>query len=255
LIFPLISIAERKFETKEKKQNKKIELTQADALLVEDIQSNREVIKGYLNNHPLKITEAVDGEQAFEFCKYNKPDLILMDIRLPGINGIETTHKIKGIYPKLPVIAVTASLNNQEEQELDIFDDYLQKPVCKDDLLKTMAKYIKSRDSLMVEEEEAPKRQEIDIIKTHNLSNITQKKLKEYHNKLHNAKESGNLDETAKFSELLIRFGKKYTIQPLVDYGEQLFNASEMFDIEEINILYQQIDQLFNKIINKKINR
>ncbi len=252
LIFPLISIAERKFEMKPEKQNKKIELTQADVLLVEDIQSNREVIKGYLNNHPLKIIEAIDGEQALEFCKHDKPDLILMDIRLPGINGVETTREIKGIYPLLPVIAVTASLNNQEEQELDIFDDYLQKPLCKEDLLKTMAKYIKARESSKVDEEEAPDRQEIDMINTYNLSNISKKKIKEYKEMLHKAKESGNLDETAVFSKMLIKLGTKHERQALVKYGEQLQSASEMFDIEEINEVFQEIDQLFNQAITKK---
>ncbi len=252
LLFPLTKIADHASGQKKEQHNKEIELSRANVLIVEDIHSNREVIKGYLEKHPLEISEAIDGEQALEYCKRHKPDLILMDIRLPGIDGVETTTKIKGIYPEMPVIAVTASFNDEEGQELDIFDDYLQKPICRDDLLKTMAKYINSRELLPIEEEKNAQQDEKDNITTTNLSNISQKKIKEYHEMLHKAKESGNLDETAVFSKMLIKLGEKYKRQALVKYGEQLHNASEVFDIEEIYEVFQKIDQLFNQTMNKK---
>ncbi len=249
LLFPLTKFEYYENVQKENKQYKKIELSQAYVLVVEDINSNREVIKGYLDNYPVKIVEAEDGEQALEFCRMNKPDLILMDIRLPGIDGIQTTNKIKGIYPQMPVIAVTASLNSEDGEGLDIFDDYLQKPVRRDSLLKTMAKYIKSSESLPVIEEITSSRDETDREKIKNLSKTEQKNFKEYREKLHKAKESGNFNETVEFSERLIKLGKKHKIQSLVENGEQLCNASEIFDIEEMNALFLQIDQLFDKII------
>jgi len=78
-------------------------------LVVEDNPVFRESFKQSLSSRfrSIVIEEAVSGEEAFEKVNVNPPDLIFMDLRLPGINGLEATRKIKAAFPEIRVAMVT----------------------------------------------------------------------------------------------------------------------------------------------------
>ncbi|UCH14602.1 MAG: response regulator [Bacteroidales bacterium] len=85
-----------------------------------------------------------DGEKAIEVCKKNKNiGLVLLDIKLPGINGHETLRKIKKIRKNLPVVAQTACvmLDAKEIYRKLGFDDFIGKPIINTDLIKIIEKY------------------------------------------------------------------------------------------------------------------
>jgi signal transduction histidine kinase/ligand-binding sensor domain-containing protein len=115
-------------------------------LLVEDEDSNFKVLKTMLNKTGLKIIRAKDGLTAVKLCTNGKYafDLVLMDIKLPEMNGIEATKKIKKFNQSLPVIAQTAYAMFNEEQEIMEagFDDYLTKPILSTVLIETLARYL-----------------------------------------------------------------------------------------------------------------
>jgi len=79
------------------------------ALIVEDNRTFRHFLRDTLHErYPrIKIQEASDGESALEMVKKRLPDLIFMDIRLPGESGLEITKQIKRDYPEVPVIIIT----------------------------------------------------------------------------------------------------------------------------------------------------
>lgn len=111
----------------EKSSNARIPL-----LLVEDTESNEILMKGMLRNYPFDITVARSGEEAVElFKKYRPFSLILMDIKLPGIDGYEVTREIRKLDKEVPVIAQTAYAF-QEDREKAIAagcNDLLSKPI------------------------------------------------------------------------------------------------------------------------------
>jgi YesN/AraC family two-component response regulator len=78
-------------------------------LLVEDNHVFRESLKQSISNHfpDIVIEEAVSGEEALQKVNGNPPHLIFMDLRLPGINGLEATRKIKATFPETRVVMVT----------------------------------------------------------------------------------------------------------------------------------------------------
>ncbi len=78
-------------------------------LLVEDSTLFRQLLKETMHDRfpSIEINEAVDGKEAFQKIEASRPDLIFMDIRLPGENGLELTKKVKARYPNIIVIILT----------------------------------------------------------------------------------------------------------------------------------------------------
>ncbi|MEI6142270.1 MAG: PAS domain S-box protein, partial [Mariniphaga sp.] len=115
-------------------------------LIAEDVETNYEFLKYLLDHAGYETLHAMDGERAVEFCKRNeKIGLILMDIKMPVMDGIEATRQIKQFRTKLPIIAITAFAQTVEENQMREAgcDDVLAKPFRKEELLFKISKYIK----------------------------------------------------------------------------------------------------------------
>jgi two-component system, cell cycle response regulator DivK len=101
-------------------------------LMVEDQEDNRQIIRDMLAGTDYEITEAEDGEQALAAIAKQRPDLILMDIQLPVMDGYTATRQIKAdpTLRSIPIIAVTSYALSGEEQTARAAgcDDYVPKP-------------------------------------------------------------------------------------------------------------------------------
>ena len=101
-------------------------------LLVEDQADNRKIIRDMLRGADYEITEAENGEEALAAIAKQRPDLILMDIQLPIMDGYTVTRKIKGdpVLRSIPIIAVTSyALSGEEKKAREAgCDDYVPKP-------------------------------------------------------------------------------------------------------------------------------
>jgi two-component system cell cycle response regulator DivK len=105
----------------------------AKILLVEDNEMNRDMLSRRLIKKGYDLVMAMDGEQAIEVARSESPDLILMDISLPGLDGWEATRRLKA-EPEtqaIPIIALTAhAMAGDKEKCLEAgCDDYDTKPV------------------------------------------------------------------------------------------------------------------------------
>src|SRR5215472_2208062 len=101
-------------------------------LVVEDQEDNRQILRDLLGSAGLRMIEAHDGEEALSVAQSQRPDLILMDIQLPLVDGYEATRNIKR-DPELkdiPIIAVTSyALSGDETKALEAgCDGYVAKP-------------------------------------------------------------------------------------------------------------------------------
>ena len=115
-------------------------------LVVEDQPDNRQIIRDMLAPDDYEITEAENGEQALAAIAKQRPDLILMDIQLPIMDGYEATRLIK-TDPNLrsiPIIAVTSYALSGEEKKARAAgcDDYVPKPFSPRQLLAKIRQYI-----------------------------------------------------------------------------------------------------------------
>jgi two-component system cell cycle response regulator DivK len=102
-------------------------------LLVEDNEDNRTIYSTLLRHLGYQVIEAQDGVQAIELARSEHPDLILMDISIPGMDGWEATRVLRGdpSTQSIPIVALTAhALDDDRERAAEVgFSSYLAKPV------------------------------------------------------------------------------------------------------------------------------
>jgi len=117
----------------------------ARVLYVEDNFENRVLIRRVLESEGYQMFEASTEEEAFKQIGENHPDIILMDINMPDMDGYTLTAKIKENpeYQKIPVIAVTANvMRGDKERSLEAgCDGYIQKPIDVDILTEQIERY------------------------------------------------------------------------------------------------------------------
>jgi two-component system, cell cycle response regulator DivK len=117
-------------------------------LVVEDQADNRQIVRDMLTTTDYEMIEAWDGEAALTMVASKRPDLILMDIQLPGIDGYEVTRRIKASpdLKAIPIIVVTSyALSGDEEKARTAgCDAYIAKPYSPRELLSKIHEYLKS---------------------------------------------------------------------------------------------------------------
>ena len=113
-------------------------------LVAEDEDSNYELVRIVLAKR-YRLIRAVNGIEAVTLCEDEHPDLILMDIRMPGMNGLDATRIIKEVSHDIPVVALSAYAfdENIREAKAAGCDDFMAKPFRVEDLLDMVEKYVK----------------------------------------------------------------------------------------------------------------
>lgn len=115
-------------------------------LIAEDEDSNFRYLEMVLNKTKANVVWAKDGIEAVEKCKEVIPDLILMDIKMPNMDGLEATREIKKTHPEIPIIAQTAyAMENDERMSLEAgCNAYLSKPIKANKLMEVLSTFLLS---------------------------------------------------------------------------------------------------------------
>jgi len=117
-------------------------------LIVEDNEKNLKLVRDVLQAKGYQTLEAETGEEGVRLAKERKPDLVLMDIQLPGINGIEAFKQIRA-DPKtarIPVVALTASVTPTDRSQITAagFDAFVGKPISLKEFLDTVKRLVEA---------------------------------------------------------------------------------------------------------------
>ena len=212
----------------------------AVVLIADDNKENRKLLKDYLEYSPLKIVEAENGRQATELAISENPDLILMDLRMPEMNGANAAKIIRS-NPKtrhIPMIAVSASSRIVFKEKLysEWFDDFLMKPIVLSQLAELLKKYMQYHlTATKVEKDnsqdwensftDVPKAKLLELVKTleTRFMPVYQEVLKKQ-----------VIDQIEGFGKDLIELGKKISVDLLVDFGNDICLYSDNFEIDKL---------------------
>lgn len=115
-------------------------------LIVEDNPQNMKVELMALRPHGYILLQATDGEEALQIAMRDKPDLIIMDIQLPKVSGLEVTGRLRQMldFRHTPIIAVTAyAMRGDKEKAIESgYDMYMTKPINTRELPKVVAEML-----------------------------------------------------------------------------------------------------------------
>jgi len=218
----------------------------ASILVVDDLTPNRLLIKEYLAQTPLTIIEAENGEDAVRLAKQHRPDLILMDIRMPVLDGIEATKQI-GLTEAtrdIAVVALTASVMAEERDSLMAmgFAGFLDKPVTEDALYRELKRFI-GHVSRRHEPQEAPA-SDLTPARFDLFPQILEILENECMQRWTAVRQNLFFDQIDDFARRVSAVGEAHKLAILSRYGTDLSAYVKAFDVEQVNSalsLYPQI--------------
>jgi len=249
IIFRDISVSTVEYtesETLKEEEMKKIKFKKITVLMVEDIESNRILLKEHLSYYNFNIIEAGNGEEGVLKAREHKPDLILMDIQMPVLDGFQASKLIKETpgLEKIPIIAITAFGFKEDEKKYGKnFDGYLRKPLSKINLTTELMKHLEYEKIESVEKNE--KNKSLTFEESLELPDEIKNELKEkFLPKLKLIQEGLLIEDVLEFSNELIEFALEKNSENLAMYGRSLKTAADEMRITQMNSLMN----LFEKI-------
>jgi CheY-like chemotaxis protein len=124
-------------------------MTGALVLIVEDNDKNRKLVRDVLTFKGYNVIESETGEEGVRLARERSPRLVLMDIRLPGIDGVEALRRLRaeGTTRGIPVMAMTASVMSEDRRKIMAagFDAYQSKPINVTDFVAAVAQLLEHR--------------------------------------------------------------------------------------------------------------
>lgn len=228
-------------------------------LVVDDVAVNRDYIKEILAPTTLEVLEADNGYNCLDILETTKPDLIIMDIKMPGISGYETTRRIRRLkgFDKVPVITISASAVSSTDSDKDnsLFDEFLLKPIRPNKFIKVLTKYLKHEIR-----ERKGTTYELSLALPDSFSDISDKLIYLLETDIldlwKKAKDTKLMDDIENFASEIVKIGDKYEIKNLTDYGNIIINNLEIFEldiVEEELLRYPEILDRLKRIAKEGV--
>jgi signal transduction histidine kinase/CheY-like chemotaxis protein len=258
LRFPDVPISARLAASEKSVSSDQVDFNQlkpATILVVDDNETNCRLIAGMFASSHHRLVFGSSGEEAVAKARELKPDILLLDVRMPGMGGYEALEQIRKIpgLEFLPIIAVTASNLLSEENALkERFSGFVRKPFSQRELFDELADFLPRHEKTMVvEEKNEPAKNEspaatIAPAPKELVSQLRQLILEPWPS----IRGSVAINESKVFAKELESLGKRWQCGPLVVYAQKLLADAENYavtDLEkhlgEFAMLVEQLDQ------------
>lgn len=236
-----------------------IKFLPAKVLIADDVELNLRVLREYLSNYNFELLEAKNGAEVYDKAVEYNPDLILMDIQMPIMDGFEANKRIKKNHDikHIPIIALTAhAMAADREKIINLMEGYVSKPIDKDLLVEEIAKHLRYEET----EQQISKKKKTTILELaseffSNDDNADKKEFisiltNETYRKWKEVEENHLMDEIEEFGEQLMKLGLNNKAEFLVKYGNSLIKNCQTFNIESLMnelSLFPEIIKSLNK--------
>ena len=211
------------------------ELEQAELLVVDDNGPNRDLIAGYFEKTDHQLRFAVNGVEAVEKIREKLPNLVLMDIRMPEMDGHTALMELRKIpgTELLPVVAVTASSMIDDEQVLrGYFAGYVRKPFSRQALFHELAAFLPRRSQRTVPTATEPAgRAAPERVAPQSRPDLIPALRELEEGRWREVSDSGAINDVRNFAQRLAELGANADCAPLREYGAALLKDSEEYAI------------------------
>ncbi len=214
-------------------------------LIADDDDDNRSLLREFFQDMNILFIEAGDGLEAITATQHSPPDIILMDISMPVMDGYEAIKQIKeNITSKdIPVIAVTGFATPQDKKRITDagFDGYLIKPFLRTELFQEISRFVPYTEESV----------KCDVLSVKaKIPEITGRLENEFAPLYRNAVENRNFTDIEEFANQIGDFGKQYSLESFVALGRDLLIHVGNFDIDNIETALNSYPKLIEKIKN-----
>jgi two-component system sensor histidine kinase EvgS len=244
----------------------KIKFEHATVLIADDIDANRDLLKGFLADFDFHIIECGNGKQAVDLTERCDPDLILMDIKMPVMDGYEASRIIRNREMQrqpvrhIPIIAVTASVLQENDNLIKSAgcDSILRKPVSKKELITELIRFLPYSKEIPVSSSltvDSALRSEPQFslqslspetrAKIPNLTNILRNEMKTIRDRL---MKTFIFNEIEEFADQIKGLGTAYKLDVLTAWGDNLLKQARNFDMENLPKTLNHFTDLVNEI-------
>lgn len=251
IVIPSVSVAALKAE-KGKNSNKqyKYSIKKSTVLLVEDVVTNREIVKGYLEDQSITILEAQNGQEGVDLAISLHPDLILMDIQMPIMDGYTAIDILKynPTTKNIPIVALTASTMTSDEAKIrSICDGYLRKPVSRDELIDEIILHLPyTKKKLEQSETELSNiKEKIDDEELKVSESFRENILESFKAEYFEIKELMTNSDIENFCEKLLVIAKEYNENGLVINLKNIISLASSFKLEEMEVEFSKLESIF----------
>ncbi len=214
------------------KSSKRIHFHPANVLVVDDIEDNRNLLKECFAGTQLTVSDVNNGLEAINAVKQGNIDMVLMDIRMPIMDGYQASEQIKA-FSNMPIISLTASVmeDDYERAKNSHFDGYLRKPVLKADLITELMRFLPFEAV-----EEATVTENALLLTKAELLTLPNaiKELEEMSKICGQISKNNNMSEIKTFADTVLMIGASNEISVVTAYATQLHTEIDCFDIISI---------------------
>ncbi len=230
-----------------------VQFSEARVLVVDDIESNRVLLKEILVKTGLEVITAGNGQEAISMAKKLKPKLILMDIRMPVLNGFEAAKQLKknDDTSQIPIIALSASSakNDKTTALRHGFDGFLAKPFSIESLIKELSIHLEYRifDTIRPELPEF-----LDGLYVQDVLNykILSRRLKQdILPSFQRLKKTFVAGDFRNLGNMLDEIGKEFQVEMLSGFGLYMLKVFSVFDIHEMDECLVRYSEIIKKLI------
>ena len=219
-------------------------------LIVDDNASNRELAAAYLDGSHHTVAFAENGKEAIDANREFRPDVVLMDIRMPVLDGREARLQIKQdpAFEGLPVVAVTASSLLRDSLHLQKeFEGFIRKPFSKAQLYEALSAFISGAVETVIEDAEQIS-EDVDDVNVEEWK-VCRKILEEWKGaRVSKLRQTMAMGEVAEFACELYEWAENVQSSALASYARELRDCAEGFASKKVEALLKEFSPLLEKL-------
>ncbi len=223
--------------------NNVIDFEEAVVLVADDVANNRLLVRESFAGTKVKVLEAQNGREAIETVDGQHVDLVLMDIRMPELDGYRATRQIKERHD-IPVIALTASIMPAELERINEhrFDGYLRKPVSRQELYAEVSRFL-TPVTRVADLTDAARFEQYDPDTLRALlSELEEDAL------YRDALTSNDMERISRFAAQITLAASRHGVPAVEEYARQLHDAIDTFDVALIGHLMQEYPRILDQL-------
>ncbi len=223
-------------------------------LVADDIVMNRDLIRAFFFETGHSLIEAGNGAEAVDLARRERPDIILMDVRMPVMDGVQASRILKADpdLKSIPIIVITASAMQSEEAVLKpLCDGFLRKPISRADLAAKMRSLCKTRDGLV----RLPPQRNVAVetdgpMDKDGLDRLPQllPKLAGLHEHWISLTHAPLIGAVEDFAQDLLGLAEEFANPPLGEYARKLMRYATHFEMVAMETTLQEFKILFDKL-------